>query len=1024
MRKLLAVALARAVGLVALVGCGQDTATASLRALDSVGDVSILCLGKDRNGAFTRGMPRSECPDFEYSLDSPYNRRFHALVTQPQNGEVALVDLAVAANNAVVDFEPTQPGYSFMPVGAEPSSIVSTPGGVASFVGVRESGREGIFALPSSCIAPRAPNEPIRDIRTWPACRLPAAPGLMVLLIDPPVDQDQNPATPGRVRPTCDADYADPADLIGQAPGASRGLCPADLATELSPPGRRKLAVALPSLSELWVLDAQELLDRPLGSFDACNVEERLPLRADVTDAAEILPPDLVPSSPSCAPVGFNHGPVPDTYVPWPVDAALDDQQRLFLADSDAPVIHVLDVSDPCALSALPPLEPRSYDDPGAIITTRRLAVSPLTPLGKRFVYAVDGSTTASSGTLMAFDVSPGSTNRTPIVRERSPWNPAEPPDRIVPGRDVADVEFVFQDFPEPANSLAVEGVACDPDPLLRPDSPAAEYRPSSDLTLGASPRKLRGTFAFAAMLSGQMAVIDVEDLDSSCRRRANVNPAGDEDLFGCKGDSESLEPDGYRALGVPTVSNELSCNIVAPHRARSRGFFTNASSSARSAALLGFPSLTLDTGRSVSTDQTPEGKDLPKLLGARHTAGQAEQLFVGPRVYDTDDPDNLLDLNPATADRSSLLLSYEEPRAYFPGEEVIATYEGVVRETGEALLSVDADTGLGVVNEGLNASYCSTGLQDMDQVKDDARRLGASAGTDLDYFARRHADYVQIVGDLLNERDPYWFGAGAQCGLELFQGEGTSASRLSGRPLCEQFFGPIEIQSVRRDFRIVEAREDYLLVEPRNFTPERDTPLRRRLLSNFAACCFPGPAEYQIRAGNQWVVRSSVNGFVHNVTTDPASLRCVSDCNPMYSRQRARAYEITCSENCPTDALGQPPAGYAVPGQDSVCVVDSTENGIDPGETGAECVFQNLTMRFAVYRGQLESVRDMTFHWQLSDGYTPLLIGLTNADRPRSIPQSILPLPEESELIIMDGSARGLTFVSSQSPGTIRSIF
>jgi hypothetical protein len=1010
---------ALALGALSALGCGQDTATATLRALDPAGEISLVCLGRDVSGAFTRGLDRSECPDYEFTNDSPNNRRFHALVTQPLTGEVALVDLAVASTEAVIDYEPTQPGYSFMPVGAEPGSIVSTPGGVASFVGVRESGREGVFALPSSCVAPRTdPAAPIRDIRTWPACRLPVAPGPMVMLIDPAVDDDADGTTPQRVRTSCSGAYVDPINLIGQAPGATRAECPADLATETTTPGRRMIGVMMPSLSELWVLDAQELLDREPGSFDACNVEERYTLSGAVSDAVEQLPADLVPSSPSCGPVGFNHGPATDTYTPWPVDVALDDEQRLYVADSDAPLVHVLDVSDPCNLSALPALEPRSYADPTAVITTRKVAVSPLTPLGKRYVYAVDGSTTDTSGMLMAFDVSPGSTDRTPIVRTRSPFNPGEPPDRISLGRDVADVEFVSQDFPEPAAGLAVEGVACDPDPALRADAPAAEYRPASDLSAGAAPRKLRGTFAFAALYTGQIAVVDVEDLDAACRRPISVNPGASEDLKGCSGDP-NLGRLGYSVLGLPTVTDELSCNIVAPHRARSRGYFTSTA-----AGLLAFPTLTLDTGRSVTTDQSDDGEKYPKMLAARHVAGQAETLNVGPLIYDTNDASNPASVDPAQADRSSLLLSYEEPRAYVPSEDFIATYEGPVRSVSQALFSVDAPTGLGVVNEGLNASFCSSGVQDMDLVAETGRGLGVSAA-DQAAFSRRHADYVQIVGDLIDEDDPYWRAPrpGASCGAELFQSE-TNTTLVPGRSLCDQFFLPAESENVHRDFRIVEAREDTLLIEPRDFAPGKVSEARRRQLAEFAACCFPDPTAFQIRAGHQWVVRGAATGFSHAVKTDPSSLRCVADCNPMAQNLRGRAYEISCSENCPITALGHAAVGPAVPGEDFACVVDNTDDGIDPGEAGSECVFQSLTTRFAMYRGQQPSARDMRFRWQLSDGFNPLLIGLTSADRSRSTPESLLSWPESSQVIVTDGSARGLTFVSSRNPGSISSVF
>jgi hypothetical protein len=395
--------------------------------------------------------------------------------------------------------------------------------------------------------------------------------------------------------------------------------------------------------------------------------------------------------------------------------------------------------------------------------------------------------------------------------------------------------------------------------------------------------------------------------------------------------------------------------------------------------------------------------------------------------LYSTDEPTALLDVDPATADRSSLLLSYEEPRAYLPGEDFLATYEGGVRPVSAALFSVDPATGLGVVDEGLNAAFCTSGVQDMDLVREAGRGLGVAPADDA-AFARRHADYVQIVSDLLDEDDAYWSAPspGATCGAELFQ-SGGNTTRISGRSLCDQFFLPAEVQSEQRDFRIVQASEGRLLVEPRSYAPGEMSESRRQQLSEFAACCFPTMTPFQIRAGHQWVVRGSGTGFAHAVKTDPNSLRCVADCNPMASRQRGRAYEITCSENCPADPLdplGRAAVGAAVAGQDFACVVDGTDNGIDPGEPGSECIFQSLTTRFALYRGRQASLRDMRFRWQFSDGFSPLVFGLTNVDRPRSTPLSLFPWPESGQLLLSDGSARGLTFVSSRNPGTLTTVY
>jgi len=889
---------------------------------------------------------------------------------------------------------------------------------------VAETGREGIFGLPSTCISTRPESSPLRDIRTWPACRLPVAPGPMLLLDDPAVDDDQDPSTPARVRARCDSDYVPREELLGTALAANREECAADLALERPASGRRKLVVTLPSLAEVWVLDAQELLDRTPGSFEACVPEATAVLGVDIPDVAQRLPADLVPSSPSCAPVGFNHGPPAESYRAWPEDLALDDEGVLYVADSQAPVIHVLDASNPCALSTLPSLHPVSYSDPNAVVTTRRLDVSSLTSAGQRFLYAIDNSTSRTAGTLMAFDVSPGSTERTPIVRERSPLNPQEAPDRITLPRDVADIQFVTQDSPQPdALQIYVEGISCDPNPQrVAPDSVPARYRPRADLSAGASPTLLRGTYALAALHSGQLAVVDVEDLDGVCRRPVanNLEPAEDE--HGCSNDDPTVPTydrevagTGYVLNGLPTVSNELSCNVVAPHRARSRGFFTNSAGTAKSAGLRAFPTLTLDTGRSVATDGSDEGRDQPKMLGARYIAGEPAEVYVGPLLY-TDREGGTLELDPDLADRSSLLLSYEEPRNFIPAEDFSATYEGVVRAPSRAILRAPTtDEGYGTVDEGLNASLCNSGVQDMDLSAEVGRGLGVTASAALASFVRDSADYVQVTAPLLEEEDAYWDSPeGATCGSELFANGGETG--LLGRSLCEINFGSPEAPNSLRDLRIVAASEDQLLVEPRDFNPNRNSTQRRRQLMQFVSCCFPGPSEFQIRAGYQWVVRGSVTGVGHHVTTDPTSRRCVNDCGPLVQKLAGRVFELSCSEDCPRDTRNRPPIGAADPSRDFACVVSNTEGGIDPGEPGSECVFQSLTSRLAIYRGLTRTERDTRFRWQLSDGFSPFTFALTSTERSRSSPRSLLLLPELGQLVVTDGSAPGLTFVAISS--------
>src|SRR4029079_11992224 len=49
--------------------------------------------------------------------------------------------------------------------------------------------------------------------------------------------------------------------------------CPARIASEPGPRGRRKLAVTLPDLGQIVVMDAQKLADLPPGSFGPCPTE-------------------------------------------------------------------------------------------------------------------------------------------------------------------------------------------------------------------------------------------------------------------------------------------------------------------------------------------------------------------------------------------------------------------------------------------------------------------------------------------------------------------------------------------------------------------------------------------------------------------------------------------------------------------------------------------------------------------------------------------------------------------------------
>src|SRR5690606_9740200 len=221
------------------------------------------------------------------------------------------------------------------------------------------------------------------------------------------------------------------------------------------------------------------------------------------------------------------------SYVARPAAMAELDG-RLLIADLGSPVIHSIDARDPCQLTPLTPLIATSFEEPSRVVTTSRVAISPLSPTGARYVYAVDefGDELAS---VIPFDISPTASGRTPIVRSGSALNPFEAPDRIEFSAAVKDVAFALLERPVPdaATGEAISGTLCNPNPGISDTSIGALYRPVSDNS-GARPGQLRGLFGYALLSDGRLSLIDIEDFDRDCRRPKTLNASATLDFRGC----------------------------------------------------------------------------------------------------------------------------------------------------------------------------------------------------------------------------------------------------------------------------------------------------------------------------------------------------------------------------------------------------------------------------------------------------------------------------------------------------------
>jgi hypothetical protein len=688
----------------------------------------------------------------------------------------------------------------------------------------------------------------------------------------------------------------------------------------------------------------------------------------------------------------------------------------LYVADSGVPLIHRVDFSKPCAPVPREPLLPRSLDNPKRVVTTSRLAVSPLTPAGKQFVYAIDqyDQPTAS---VMAFDVSPGSTDRTPLVRAGAPFLPFEPPDRIQTPAAPRDLTFVLRDRPQidPVTGNTVKGVSCDPTPGHT--GVGKLYRPVTDYSSGARAAELRGVFASVLLTNGQISIVDVEDFDAPCRRPVEANHTSEEDYRGCKGDPDAIA--SYVDSAGATVTGEVSCHMVEPHRIRSASLgISDSTHGVHAPALRGFPQL-----KAPDAAATYAPLEKPTLQGLDFGPTAPASVFVNTIEYARESANSPLDISPANHDQFSVTLPYQEPRAYPASDSLTLTYEGAVSgliETG--LLKSDGPDGLWL--EDFSVGYCDIGVNDEELMTGVATdRFGLTKAADIATFAHDHSDYVVLVGDFPDTDDTYWT-----------KQDSTNPDSCS-RAQCLQEFGAFDAKELSdsRDFHITDAQQQKLLLTPRTvhvdpdlklvgaaYTAEHDRLQDQR--KSRATCCFPSGVKYVIRASNQWVLRTSTGGFRTKVVpaweTNSAGeqiLNCVPDCNPRKKFWESRVFEICGASNC--NVAPAPTSDNPNDVEDFACKFEPTSRAVGWDASGVadpalSCAYQSPLARFAVYRGVKPSVRDMVFSWQTTGGFSPMKIDLAGLSSVVS-PQAIVGLDQMNWLTVVDGASLGLTLVS-----------
>ena len=965
-------------------GCQTQTVPTAVRALERSGRVSFLCLSAPGLGTspalpFERcGGTRFETPeDYGVSPDGVTTRpHLYALVTQTTRGEVAVVDMSTKAD-AVLDSNPRVPGANFLPVGAQPVDIASTSGSMAAFVGVAEHGREGIFALAAKDIRVCDTCAP-KTLTSWPACALPAAPGEMLVVYDPKNDADE-------VRARCD----DTTYALPRAPepdGAGGFLV--DLTQEGF--GRPKLVVTIPDLGALAVIDAQTLFDvereadgtprrneageavyvHAPGSWKECPIDRWVPLTVDLPVQSPPAPP---PTGAACvAPPVVAPAPA-QTHEPRPAGLTLSEK-RLFVGDLDAPVVHVLDMATPCDPIERDPLLPTSIQEPKRVVTTSQLAASPtLAGSLDRFLYAVDDR----DGSVMVFDIAENATSRRPLTRPHPEWAPAQAPDRVEFGVPVQDLVIIERDTPQPipATGVAPEGIRCNPDPDLTvctTDATACDpetlYRTSANYDRGAGPTRMRGAFAYVVLGTGQVAVVDIDDYDASCRAPTQYTY-----LYGCPPPGAPAGLDDEERLAS---SGEVSCNVVVPHTPRSANFLrTSERTGQNQPGITGFP-LLYDNQGTLEANFEPEGPVLRATVPAPADPSvvipvEHFTLAIGGVLRAIDQKTGLA-MNAGELEHT-VAMNFEDPRAHSTSQTFTITYEGTLPGFVGKAGRLDLTGGASATLSDAASRFCDQGVLGQRAWEEILTSEGNASPAAK---AQELADYVQIASSIPEEDDIHWTSPETQ-GVCTFQ-------------QCKSTFGPAELPREARDLTILEAYQDRLELGAS----------RGGASPEVIECCFPTLVGFNVRVGSQWAVVGNATGFLHHVIAAPESVgetplgACRNSCDPTRARLNGR--------------------------------VRAAKHG-EVVKDGDALAFMNPYFRIAIndpapdneYDANPDSdtvngpPRDTFFQFATQGNFRPLLLNLA-ANTTEIQPQAITFVPSTGELAITDGSLEGLILLSA----------
>jgi hypothetical protein len=988
--------------------CQQTPQNVPLRTFERAQRLDVVCMRVlDDTGRPIEPVPtvQTQCAPVPADTDGsllPYH--LFALVTQSLRGEIAIVDLTAAK---VVDTDLATPGVNFLPVGNFPTDVAVSPDGVLSFVTSAEVNKPALYAVANSRILGdsqrRGGVTPDISLSAWPVCLLPETPVAVTTVPRELSAPDGGaPIRTYEVVVVLAGSRNEPAKVVTMDPAAfRRGVDPT---FAIASPGP---TVAPGSLSACPVTSAVALAAAP----ELPKVAAPGPRWPDgVTYVAGGAPPPPMPFPPlSCVPTaipqatpgaatsldGGTNDAGPSTVAPPPAyptsdggptplplgddapraSAVATDGTLLYVADDLLPVIHRVDLRKSPARE-LPPLLLTDSRDATRRVRVKAIAASPTTRDFRRYLYAID----RTEGSLLVYDVS--DPDRSPLVPLRRPHpeiNPLQPEDRVVFGAPAAAVAFTKFDWPYKTTAAepvaAVSGVLCEPSPETPVRTgPGRPYATDAATKIGAgvAGTRLRGVFGFVTLSNGATVTLDVDDWDAPCRRpraldgnTSDVSPAAPDD-----------PADPYKisdaALGV---TEEVFYPVSAPHRPRSK-------------------ELLKDDSR--GGNRVPRLEGTPQLVNDNAvlpTIGRGAE--ANPIILATNDA---VGVRPASAAAGSspanVRMSFETPEVH-AAQDWQVVYEGAlptVEKDGIVGLLDSTDGNRTMVVKQPQAGFCGRGVQDFAMGAGRAAQAMAELKIrkwpDAEGMDVRTADYVQITDELLPGDSGYW----AERWPELPQLD-TAQRRFEA---CSRAFGPAGDASLERDFPILEAYDDRLVLS-RFFYPKSPRAVGTRLIAAaddtnrdllaFARRCFHDQIRFRIRAGGQWLATGTASGYLRNVVRSETG-RCAASCDGGKALLNARAMPVPR------------------PASDAGALV-----GLAPSRNSA-LAMRNPMFSFVIFNGVgTAPTRDLTFKFGTRGEFVFQSIA-TGAGSTAVSPQSMRFIESLGQLAVVDGSAQGLILI------------